>query len=95
MKSFDEIDCLDCGNCCKTTSPIFQQKDIDAWQAFQMRLPNLLPQYLVEDDEHDFAFPSAPCPFLARRNFAMAYEARPNLVREYPAYRSQKEPSDF
>ena len=26
---FREIDCLNCANCCKTTSPIFYQTDID------------------------------------------------------------------
>ena len=26
---FEEIDCLKCANCCKTTSPIFYMKDIE------------------------------------------------------------------
>lgn len=26
---FEKMDCLDCANCCKTTSPIFQQSDIE------------------------------------------------------------------
>ncbi len=26
---FEEIDCLVCANCCKTTSPIFIDKDVD------------------------------------------------------------------
>ncbi|MEM9259149.1 MAG: YkgJ family cysteine cluster protein, partial [Bacteroidota bacterium] len=26
---FSEVDCLDCANCCKTTSPIFRDIDID------------------------------------------------------------------
>ena len=26
---FEKIDCLDCANCCKTTSPIFTKKDIE------------------------------------------------------------------
>ena len=25
---FEDIDCLKCGNCCKTTSPIFREVDI-------------------------------------------------------------------
>ncbi len=28
-KEFAKTDCLDCGNCCKTTSPIFTEKDIE------------------------------------------------------------------
>ena len=26
---FEKTDCLECANCCKTTSPIFTTKDID------------------------------------------------------------------
>ena len=26
---FEKIDCLECANCCKTTSPLFIQKDVD------------------------------------------------------------------
>ena len=26
---FEKIDCLACANCCKTTSPIFYEKDIE------------------------------------------------------------------
>ena len=26
---FDEIDCLSCANCCKTTGPLFTEKDIE------------------------------------------------------------------
>ncbi|MEQ8927856.1 MAG: hypothetical protein RLO81_18715 [Fulvivirga sp.] len=26
---FEEVDCLNCANCCKTTSPIFRNKDIE------------------------------------------------------------------
>ena len=28
-EAFEKIDCLTCANCCKTTSPIFYQKDIE------------------------------------------------------------------
>jgi hypothetical protein len=28
-KAFKQIDCLDCGNCCKTTSPMLFEKDIE------------------------------------------------------------------
>jgi hypothetical protein len=26
---FEEIDCLDCANCCKTTGPLYTEKDIE------------------------------------------------------------------
>ena len=27
-KAFEKIDCMECGNCCKTTSPIFRDIDV-------------------------------------------------------------------
>lgn len=82
---FEEIDCLDCGNCCKTTSPIFQQRDIERMaKHFKIRPAEFIEKYLIEDEENDFVFPAAPCPFLGADNYCSAYEARPNACREYP-----------
>ena len=29
-QAFEKIDCLKCANCCKTTGPLFTQKDISS-----------------------------------------------------------------
>ncbi len=84
-QAFEEIDCLDCGNCCKTTSPIFQQRDIERMaKHFKVKPADFIEQYLVMDEEDDYVFPAAPCPFLGSDNYCSAYEARPNACREYP-----------
>lgn len=82
---FQEIDCLDCANCCKTTSPIFIQTDIDRLaKAFRMKSSQFIDQYLSRDEEGDYVLRSAPCPFLGGDNKCLVYEDRPKACREYP-----------
>ena len=82
---FKKIDCLSCANCCKTTSPIFYQRDIErAAKAFKMRPGAFIEKYLREDEEHDLVLQQAPCPFLNSDNYCSIYDDRPNACREYP-----------
>ena len=82
---FQEIDCLSCANCCRTTSPIIRDKDIDRMaQHLQVRPANLVNQHLHLDDDGDYVFKGAPCPFLGLDNYCSIYEARPKACREYP-----------
>ncbi|MGM0946156.1 MAG: YkgJ family cysteine cluster protein [Bacteroidota bacterium] len=82
---FDELDCLDCANCCKTTSPIFLQTDIDRLaKVFRMKSSEFLDEYLHRDEEGDFVLNSSPCPFLGTDNKCLVYEDRPKACREYP-----------
>ncbi|MBX3164795.1 MAG: YkgJ family cysteine cluster protein [Bacteroidetes bacterium] len=84
-KAFLEIDCLSCANCCKTTSPIFLQHDIErAAKAKKMKVGDFIQTYLEMDEEGDFVFKSAPCPFLDKENYCTIYESRPKACREYP-----------
>ncbi len=82
---FQEYDCLACANCCKTTSPIVRDKDIDRMaKHLRLRPAELVDRYLHLDDEDDYVFNSAPCPFLGEDNYCSIYEARPKACREYP-----------
>lgn len=82
---FEEVDCLDCANCCKTTSPIFRDRDIErVAKHLRIRPANLVEQYLHLDSEGDYVLNSAPCPFLGADNYCSIYEARPKACREYP-----------
>ncbi|MFZ9982464.1 MAG: YkgJ family cysteine cluster protein, partial [Cyclobacteriaceae bacterium] len=48
---FEETDCLSCANCCKTTSPIFYQNDIDRLApALKMRPGDFIEKYLRIDE---------------------------------------------
>ncbi len=84
-EAFARIDCLDCANCCKTTSPIFRDIDIDRLaRHLGIRPAQLVEQYLHLDDEQDYVLNVAPCPFLGADNYCSVYEARPRACREYP-----------
>lgn len=82
---FEEIDCLDCANCCKTTSPIFRDKDIERLSGFlRIRPSELVEKYLQLDADGHYVLHTAPCPFLGTDNYCSVYEARPLACREYP-----------
>jgi uncharacterized protein len=85
VKQFEKIDCLSCANCCKTTSPIFIQTDIDRLSRhFRIKSSEFMDKYLHRDEEGDFVLNSSPCPFLDGDNTCLVYEDRPKACREYP-----------
>ena len=82
---FDEIDCLKCANCCKTTSPIFYQADIERLaKHLRIKPGDFIQKYLLMDEDHDFVLNQALCPFLAADNTCAVYDYRPKACREYP-----------
>lgn len=82
---FSELDCLTCANCCKTTSPIFYQTDIErAAKALRVKPGDFIEKYLRVDEDKDYVLKSSPCPFLDTGNYCSIYESRPKACREYP-----------
>jgi Fe-S-cluster containining protein len=82
---FKDIDCLACANCCKTTSPIFYDKDIERLaKYFRLKPAQFIEKYLHIDEDKDYVLNMAPCPFLGLDNYCSVYESRPNACREYP-----------
>ena len=82
---FEEIQCLECANCCKTTSPIFYQTDIDRLaRALRMKPGDFISKFLRIDEDKDFVLQSSPCPFLEIDNSCRVYADRPRACREYP-----------
>lgn len=82
---FEEVDCLECANCCKTTSPIFYQTDIErVSKALRMKPGDFVEKYLRVDEDKDYVLKSSPCPFLDGDNYCSVYEDRPKACREYP-----------
>lgn len=83
--AFEKIDCLQCANCCKTTSPIFYQRDIDrAAKAVRMRPGDFIDKYLRIDEDQDYVLKQSPCAFLDDENYCSIYADRPTACREYP-----------
>ena len=84
-ETFEEIDCLTCANCCKTTSPIFRDKDIERLaKHFRITPSKFIEKYLHIDEDKDYVLNSAPCAFLGKDNYCSVYEDRPAACREYP-----------
>ncbi len=84
-EEFAQTDCLSCGNCCKTTSPIFTDKDISRIsRALKMKETRFVSQYLRRDEDDFMVLREAPCPFLGSDNACFIYDDRPKACREYP-----------
>jgi uncharacterized protein len=84
-EEFSRTDCLSCANCCKTTSPIFYQKDIERLaRHFRISPSKFIGQYLHIDEDKDFVLNTSPCAFLGTDNYCSVYDSRPNACREYP-----------
>lgn len=84
-KVFSRTDCLECANCCKTSSPIITNKDIDRMaDHLRMRPGDFVVKYLRIDEDEDYVFQQTPCVFLNDDNTCSIYEYRPKACREYP-----------
>lgn len=82
---FAERDCLECANCCKTTSPIFRNVDINRLSKHLRVKPGaFIEQYLRLDEDQHYVLKTAPCAFLGEDNYCSVYEHRPQACREYP-----------
>jgi len=83
---FEKTDCMTCGNCCKTTSPIFTEKDIQRISKhLKLKETAFISTYLDRDLDDFFVLKSAPCSFLdLRDNSCFIYDVRPKACKEYP-----------
>ncbi len=84
-EAFREIDCLNCANCCKTTSPIFKRTDINRIaKNLGMKPTSFISEYLFQDNDGDYVLQSSPCTFLNDDNTCFIYDYRPQACAEYP-----------
>ena len=89
---FKKTDCLSCGNCCKTTSPIFIEKDIQRISKhLKMKERNFIDQYLERDQDDFMVLRTAPCSFFdATDNSCFIYDVRPKACQEFPHTNQKK-----
>lgn len=84
-EEFERTDCLECANCCKTTGPLFTDKDVQRISKFfKMKEQQFIETYLRIDEENDYVLQSVPCTFLGEDNYCSIYEVRPKACREFP-----------
>jgi Fe-S-cluster containining protein len=82
---FAKTDCLSCANCCKTTGPLWTERDKDrVAKRLRLKTSNFEEQYLRLDEDGDWVLKQLPCPFLEADNACSIYEDRPKACREYP-----------
>ena len=82
---FKNVDCLECGNCCKTISPIITNKDIEKISKhLKMKMSDFAQKYVHIDEDNFYVFNETPCPFLMPDNYCMIYNSRPKACSEYP-----------
>ncbi len=82
---FEEVNCLDCGNCCKSLGPRITDTDVRRISsALKIKPSELTEKYLRMDEDNDFVFRQMPCPFLDKENYCKIYENRPRACRDYP-----------
>ena len=84
-REFEKTDCLACANCCKTTGPLFTEKDIvRIAKHLRMKPQAFTEQYLRIDEDRDRVLQELPCTFLGADNRCSIYEVRPKACREFP-----------
>lgn len=82
---FERTDCLKCGNCCKTTGPLFTNADIERISKHFRQKPQVfIEQYLRVDEDNDYVLQKVPCAFLGADSYCSIYDVRPKACREFP-----------
>ncbi len=82
---FEAIDCLGCANCCKTTGPLYTEKDIERIaKHLRMKPADFEAKFLRTDEDNDKVLQHLPCFFLNNDNTCSIYDVRPKACREYP-----------
>jgi uncharacterized protein len=84
-EEFAKTDCLQCANCCKTTSPIFTEIDIERISKYlKMKYVDFVKEYIIVDEDNFMVLKQAPCSFLNEDNSCNIYDVRPKACKEYP-----------
>ena len=82
---FEEIDCLECANCCTTTGVTILEADVVRISKYiHMKSRKFIDKYVTIDEDDDYVFNAVPCPFIREDNYCSIYEVRPKACREYP-----------
>lgn len=82
---FAKTDCLNCANCCKTTGPLWSERDKErVAKHLRLKTGEFESAYLRLDEDGDWVLRQLPCPFLEADNACAIYDIRPKACREYP-----------
>ena len=83
----EQIDCLECGNCCRVATATISERDIERLARYLRITPaEFVKQYAVEDPDEGLILrrTDAPgCVFLSG-NECTVYDARPDTCQRFP-----------
>lgn len=84
-----QIDCLSCGNCCRSLEIVVGEKDIARLARRLGTTPKAFTETYVgvAEDGTGHLKASPPCPFLGEGNACTVYEDRPQACRDFPYLR--------
>lgn len=84
-QAFGFYDCLSCANCCRSISPAISHSDVEQLAKKLKTKPSaLVVKHLKIDEEGDYVFHTAPCPFIDDDNYCSVYSHRPKACNGYP-----------
>ena len=83
-EAFTKIDCLSCGNCCKTMTPTFLPSDVKRIAKHQKISTREFHERYLEKDGKDLVNKKVPCQFLNPDNKCSIYAIRPVDCRGFP-----------
>ena len=84
-QAFQNINCLNCANCCTRISPRFNKTDIVRLaKHLGIKESIFIQTYLREDQDGDWVSKTQPCPFLGPDKQCSIYEQRPKDCANYP-----------
>jgi len=88
-----ETDCLTCGNCCKTMTPTYSEKDMKRISAhLNMTVEEFKDKWLYKQrSTGDWLNKNTPCQFLdLKTNMCSIYEVRPSDCAGFPHFSRKK-----
>ena len=84
-EAFENIDCLSCGNCCKTMTPTYTKSDLKRIAAHVgMTTKEYYDKYCEKDSSGDTVHKKTPCHFLQKDNKCSIYAIRPLDCSGFP-----------
>lgn len=85
--AWSQVQCLDCGNCCKKMTPTFTKQDIKRISAHFGETPTqFYDKWLKVDDNKDIVNKTQPCQFIGPDNKCSIYEIRPVDCAQFPHF---------
>jgi len=85
QKISEEIDCTQCGNCCRELRPLLSKKEVKLLANFINMPEDKFREHYTEfnHDENKLRLKATPCPFLNDKKCTV-YECRPADCRSFP-----------